>query len=168
MEQSKKLKPFGEFFERITHEVKHGLYDTFFGYKPDVLYNQALKIVTEDVADKIIDEDFPIVCNKCVDGVYYKPAQVSAAITRIANKNGPKDNKWFQKILFLLLLDDIKNESEAYLEGFKAKREILGDKGRFAGMKFAEAIEDNKLMQEIVQEGYFNKFVPVKKIHRYF
>ena len=168
LEQVKKLKPFGEFFGNITHEVKHGMYETFNGGKQDFLYDQCAKIVTEDVTNTIIDNDVPPLVDKCTDGVYYKPGQVSGAITRIANKYGQKDNKLFQKIIFLSLLDDIKNEHEAYLEGFKAKKEVLGDKARFYGMKFPEAVEDNHLMREIVQEGYLNKFMPVKKLNRYF
>jgi len=167
--KSKSINSFADLFGGIVHEVKHGLYETFCGDKQDVLYNRCAKIVKdENVADKIMDEDLMNLLDKCTDGDYYKPGQVSGGITRIANKYGQKDNKLFQKVIFLSLLDDIKNEHEAYLEGFKAKREIIGDKARFYGMKFAVAIEDNDLMREIAQEAYLNKFMPVKKLNRYF
>lgn len=169
LSQSKKLNSFADFFGSITHEVKHGFYEIFCGEKQDILYDQCSKIIkNKDITDKIMNEDLMNLVDKCTDGDYYKSAQVSGAVTRIASKYGQKDNKLFQKIIFLSLLDDLKNEHEAYFEGFKAKRELLGDKARFYGMKFAEAIEDNNLMREIAQEAYFNKFVPVKNLNRYF
>jgi hypothetical protein len=170
LEKSNKLNIFGNFFESITHEVKHGWYEVFCGEKQEFLFKKLDKIVTQDVADKIVNEDLYILADKCTDSEYYKPSQVAGAITRIATKYGQKDNKLFQKVLFLSLLDEMKNEQEAYLEGFKAKRQILGNKARFFDikMKFAEAVEDNDMMRQIVQEGYFNKFVPVKKLNRYF
>lgn len=167
MQEDKSLNVFGKFFGIMTHEVKHGLYDVFCGDKTDTLYRQCAKVVTEDVADKIIDDDMMPLLDKCTDGEYYKPKQISNAIGKIAQKYGQGENKFFQKVLYLLLLDDIKNEYEAYEEGFKAQKQILGTKGRFIDMSYEEAIEDNKLMREIAQEGYLNKFVPLKKLSRY-
>ncbi|MDD3419797.1 MAG: hypothetical protein PHE78_04245 [Candidatus Gastranaerophilales bacterium] len=167
MREDKSLNIFGRFFGTMTHEIKHGLYDVFCGDKTDMLYRQCAKVVTEDVADKIIDDDMMPLLDKCTDGDYYKPKQISTAIGKIAKKYGQGENKFFQKVLYLLLLDDIKNEYEAYEEGFKAQKQILGTKGKFLDMSYEEAIEDNRLMREIAQEGYLDKFVPLKKLSRY-
>lgn len=161
------LEKFANFYENITHELSHGVYEQQNKEKTDFLVRNLLKLLKNPEDEKRVMEANFSLSQKMISD-YETPKQVSRAVDYRARIFAPGD-KNFTKFLHLNLLDNVQDESIAYLEGFKAKRDILGENVRFleANLSFddAKALIDEALY--IARKAYFDKFVPVKNLNRY-
>lgn len=168
LKQEGLLTKFADFYDSITHEFSHGVYEKNNQKKMEFLTDNLNKFLKKpEDADKMIDINFNLT-QKTLELKYEKPEQISRAIEYQANKLS-SDKKVFGKFMHLNLLDSLKDETVAYIEGFKAKRDILGDKARFdIGLSFDEAMNLIKNSLHMAREAYLNKYMPIKKLNRYF
>lgn len=162
------LNKFADFYESVTHELTHGIYEEENKGKIDFLTNTMAKFLKKpEDKEKLMGVCFDL--TQKILNVYDEPAQISRAV-EYQSKKLSFDRKSFAKFLHLNLLDSVKDETFAYIEGFKARKDILGENTSFSHhyLSFNDAKEYINASLHMAREAYFNKYVPVKNLNRYF
>jgi hypothetical protein len=161
------LKQFAAFLNGNVHEFSHGVYLNENKKGIDFLDEGLLKRLKNPAdEEQMMRINFNLV-EKALN-LYETPNQVSKAIERQV-KRYSSDKQGFGKFLYLHLLDSLKDETIAYMSGFKAEKEILGDEAKFFswGLTFDEAKVFLADTTHMVRQAYFDKYVPVKNLNRY-
>lgn len=156
-----KLQKFATVFEDIAHEAKHAIFADENISQISAIYFKAEDNLNKKMPQKIADYSFKLSQKSlCANK---DPKEFSELINRLASKVMPFKQNEFKKFLGLQLLLDMKDEKEAYIEGFKAKKDILGDNAKFfkeginqqEAKKFIEGC--HKFMREVVFHHVFPK-----------
>lgn len=153
-----------EAFNDVLHEAQHGVFGVENDAKYTAIEKQAKKIMTKDNdLTKFFELSFKLY--QKVMNEYEEPHQLKKVVDRVASVFVPGNQKQFKRLLSDQLMLHSKDEQKAYTEGFKVKKQMIGEQASFFswGIDFEGAKEYITGCRAYIQEELIDNIVPLSK-----